>query len=109
MSTASIPASWIIALLIPPVATLIVPNAVIGPPDNPMPVLTCVTVPPLSLSGSQITDPSALTVLMPWSAGQLPVTRTWIWLDDTSADPMVPFAIMSLVTPPVAMLTVPDV
>src|SRR5262245_63131215 len=52
------------ALVIPPVATAIVPVVAIGPPVSPAPVTTLVTVPPLLASAPQTTDPSALTVRM---------------------------------------------
>src|SRR5262245_46928185 len=52
-----------IVLVMPPVATAIVPTVSIGPPLSPAPVPTLVTVPPLLVSAStpQTTVPFALT------------------------------------------------
>src|SRR2546425_12579274 len=76
-STAATVPSAIWAEVTPPVAILIVPEVVIGPPVSPDPVPTLVTVPPLLSSTSHTTEPSALMTRMEDPAAQVPVTRNW--------------------------------
>ena len=101
-------AAWPIAVLL---ASMMTPGREmfgVAPPDDRRgaDAVTCVT-PPAKLW--QPTVPFVFTALIACPDGQVPVTRSWIWAELTSTEPMVPSWMWAEVMPPGAILLVPDV